>query len=120
MKEPSPQVALSLKIFGNEVRLFSLKDIPLLNGDMDNFNMVHALYSLTKGKSKTLRRSIIFLEGRYVVPTIIGLPLSFAMNGSAVVSLNLEGQVGAKNLIFGPKLLTLKGSILPRYELILP
>ena len=55
------------------------------------------------------------MEGSYVVPTIVGLPLSFEVNGSAVVSLHLQGKVSAKNLLFGPKSLTLKGSVIPRY-----
>eukprot|EP00794_Sanderia_malayensis_P009953 gene9953-10973_t len=113
LKQASPQLALSFKIFGNEVRMLSLKDIPVLNGELDNMNIIQALYSLTKGHSKTYRQSLVFMEGKYVVPTILGLPLSFELNGTAVVSVNLEGKISAKNLLFGAKVLNLKGSILP-------
>lgn len=121
MKEiQTPKADISILVFGNEIRLLKrsdvplLKDIPVVDGDADDFNIVKALYSLTKGQSMTLRRSLLFLEGSYVVPTILGLPLSFQMNGSAVVSLNLEGKIKAKNLLFGPKTVTLNGAIQPR------
>ena len=118
----TPKADVSIRVFGNEIRLLKrldvplLKDIPVVDGDVDDFNIVKALYSLTKGRSMTLRRSLLFLEGSYVVPTILGLPLSFQMNGSAVVSLNLEGKIKAKNLLVGPKIVTLKGAIQPRLE----
>ena len=114
MKENIPDMDLSVKVFGNEIKLLKLKDIPFLNGDMDNFNFLETLYSLTKGKSASLQRNVLFLEGKYSVPTVIGLPLAFEINGSAAISLNLDGKVTVKNLVFGPKMATLQGSAVPR------
>ena len=114
MKESVPDMDLSIKVFGNEIKLLKLKDIPLLNGDLDDLNILQTLYSLTKGKSTTFQRNVLFLEGSYTVPTVIGLPLAFEINGSAAVSLNLDGKIKMKNLIFGPKMVTLQGSAVPR------
>ena len=118
MKESAPQLDLTFSVFGSDVRILKLKDIHLLNGEMEDFNVVRALYFLTKGKTMTLRRSFVFLEGSYVVPTVLGLPLNFGVNGSAIMSLHLDGKVGVNNLIMGPKNMNMKGSVLPRYVII--
>eukprot|EP00795_Rhopilema_esculentum_P006498 gene6498-11955_t len=117
MKESAPQLDLTFSIFGSDVRILKLKDIHLLNGELEDFNVVRALYSLTKGKKMTLRRSFVFLEGSYVVPTALGLPLNFGVNGSAIMSLHLDGKVGVNNLVLGPKNMNMKGSVLPSVSL---
>ena len=114
MRDSNPDMEVSIKVFGNEIKLLKLKDIPLLNGALDDLNILKTLYSLTKGKSASLQRNCLFLEGKFAVPTVIGLPLAFEINGSASVSLNLDGKVEMKNLIFGPKMVTLQGSAVPR------
>ena len=113
MKESVPGLDLSIKVFGNEVRLLKLEDIPMLNGELDNVNVLKLLYSLTKGKSASLQRSALFLEGSYVVPTVLGMPLAFEMNGSAAFSLHLNGKAKVSNLIMGPKMVNLQGSAAP-------
>ena len=113
MKESIPDMDLSIKVFGNEIKLLKLKDIPVLNGYLDKFNILKSLYTLTKGKSASLQRNALFLEGNYIVPTIAGLPLAFEMNGSAAFSLHLDGKIKAKNLILGPKMVKLQGSAVP-------
>lgn len=115
MKGSVPDMALSIKIFGNEIKILKLEDIPLFNGDLDEFNLLKTLYSLTKGKSASFQRSTLFLEGNYIVPTVVGLPLAFEINGSAAFSLQLNGKAKVSNLIFGLKNVELKGSASPRY-----
>ena len=75
MKHLSPQFLLSLKVFGNEIQVFTLDDLPFLNGRMENMNIIKELYELTKGKQRTFKRNIIMLEVSHSVPTILGLPL---------------------------------------------
>ena len=36
IKESSPQGTLSMKMFGNELRLFTMEDFPLLVGDLND------------------------------------------------------------------------------------
>ena len=49
MKVTSPQAHVSLKMFGNEIQVFTLDDIPFLNGKMDDVNIIRDLYEMTKG-----------------------------------------------------------------------
>ena len=49
MKVTSPQALVSLKMFGNEIQVFTLDDISFLNGKMDDVNIIRDLYEMTKG-----------------------------------------------------------------------
>lgn len=51
MKVTSPQALVSLKMFGNEIQVFTLDDIPFLNGKMDDVNIIRDLYEMTKGNN---------------------------------------------------------------------
>lgn len=116
MKLSSPQALLSLKVFGNEIQMFTLEDIPFLNGKLDNLNIIKELYDLTKGKQRTFKRNIIILEVSHSVPTILGLPLKIGVNSSAVITTDVKGRVVTNNLLFGPKSVTMHGSLKPRYQ----
>lgn len=113
MKLSSPQALLSLKVFGNEIQMFTLEDIPFLNGKLDNLNIIKELYDLTKGKQRTFKRNIIILEVSHSVPTILGLPLKIGVNSSAVITTDVKGRVVTNNLLFGPKSVTMHGSLKP-------
>ena len=113
MKNLSPQAMISLKIFGNEIQMFSLDDLPFLKGELGNRNVIKDLYELTKGKQKTFKQNVILLEASHAVPTIVGLPLKVAVNVSAVVTMDVKGKVKT-NILFGPKSASIEGYIKPR------
>ena len=114
MKASTPQALISLKMFGNEVQVFTLEDLPFLNGELDNVNIIHDLYELTKGKRKVVKHNMLVMEVSHTVPTILGMPMKIALNGSAVVTVDMNGKVDTKNLIFGPKTVTISGNLKPR------
>lgn len=117
VKTPSPQALVSLKIFGNEVGLLNLNDLPFLNGELDDVNVIQHLYMLTKGKRKVFKQNMVVMEVTHTVPTILGIPLKIAINGSAVVTTDINGKVkiDMKKLLMGPKSALLTGSVQPRY-----
>ena len=115
LQPAKPQALVSLKVFGNEIKVFNLEDIPLLNGNMDHMNIVKYLYELRKGKRETTKHNMVVMEVSHTVPTAIGMPMKIAINGSAVVTVDMNGKVDAMNLIIGPKSVKIAGSINPRY-----
>ena len=114
MKSPSPQALVSLKVFGNEIQVFTLQDLPFLNGDMDDVNIVQYMYELTKGKRKVFKHNMVVVEVSHTVPTALGMPLKIAINGSAVVTVDFNGKLKMKNLLMGPKSVQVTGSLKPR------
>lgn len=55
------------------------------------------------------------MEISHVVPTILGVPMKIALNGSATVTVDMNAKVEAKNLIFGAKTVIVNGNIKPRF-----
>ena len=54
------------------------------------------------------------MEVSHVVPTILGVPMKIALNGSAVVTVDMNAKIEPKNLFFGPKTIIVEGNIKPR------
>lgn len=105
-----------MKIFGNEVQVFNLNDLPFLNGDLDDVNVVKYIYELTKGKRKVFKHNMVVMEVTHTVPTLLGMPMKIAINGSAVVTMDVKGKmkIDMKNLLMGPKSALVTGSFQPR------
>ena len=114
MKPVTPQALSSIRIFGNEIQVFTLEDIPLFNGELEDMNIIKELYELTKGKDKTFKRNMVLLEVSHFAPTMLGLPLKIGLNSSAVLTLEVKGRVETKNLLMGPKRFEMHGSLKPR------
>ena len=109
-----PTGAVSVKVFGNEMRLISFNDISWLQSEADNVNMVDMLIQLARGGKKTFTKSFMFLDADTTIPTILGLPLKLHAEGSAVASLELQGKFDIRNMFWGPMSFDVRGHIKPR------
>ena len=58
----TPEALISVKMFGNEIQLFTLDDLPFLKGDFGDRNIIKDLYELTKGKRTTLKQNMVSQE----------------------------------------------------------
>ena len=63
-----------------------------------------------QGKGIDFTKSLSFLDARYVVPTLLGFPLTLAVNGTAVVQLKVAGEIDAPTF----SSFNLKGHFKPR------
>ncbi|WAR23117.1 APLP-like protein [Mya arenaria] len=91
--------ALYMRMFGNEL---SYNMFGASNGVLDDVSgsdMFDFLQKLRNNKpqSFSLTKNIMFVDSTYTVPTVVGLPLKLAVNGTASVALNVGGQVDMKN-----------------------
>ena len=110
MKDSSPQAKISLKVFGNEIKILSLNDLPFLTGEMGYLDTLKYLYTLSNGKQNTFKQNLILLEVSHAVPTIVGIPLKVAVNVSAVLTVDFGAKV---NLFQTPT--QMEGSLKLRY-----
>lgn len=113
-----PSGSVSVKMFGNELRLASFDDITWLNDEIDKINMIDFLLMLAKGGKKTFSKSMMFLDAQTVVPTIMGLPLKLSAKGTTVASVELAGKFDIRNMFWGKMSFDIRGHIKPRYLLI--
>lgn len=113
-KRKQPSGSLTMKVLGQEMRVFSLDDLQWAADEIDNMNVIELLLKVAKGGHKTFTKSIMFLEVTHTVPTGLGLPLKLKLTGSAVGSLELDGKFDIRNMFWGPMALEVKGSVKPR------
>lgn len=109
-----PSGAVSVKLFGNEIRVASFDDINWLQNEADNVNMVDLLIKLAKGGKKTYTKSLMFLDVETVIPTILGLPLKLDAKGTSVVTIDMNGKFDVRNMFWGPMSFDVRGNLKPR------
>ena len=112
----TPSGFLSLKLFGNELDLFTLKDLKWLQeDDIPLVDIIDFIRRLSKGINETYTKSMVFMEETYVIPTCLGIPLNVSINGTSVGSVHVHGKADLLNMFWGKKRAVLKGTIKPRY-----
>ena len=109
-----PSGAISVKVFGNEMRLVSFDDISWLQTEADNINMVDFLIKLARGGKKSFTKSFMFLDAETTIPTILGLPLKLHAEGTTVASLEVAGKFDIRNMFWGPMAFEVRGYVKPR------
>lgn len=111
----TPSGLLSLKLFGNELDLFRLKDLEWLeDDDIPIADLIELLRALSKGVDKTFTKSFLFLEETYIIPTCLGIPLNLSINGTSVTSVHVQGKADLLSLFWGNKRAVVKGTVKPR------
>lgn len=110
-----PSGAVSVKMFGNEMRLASFDDISWLNDEVDKINMIDILIALAKGGKKSFSKSMMFLDAQTTVPTILGLPLKLSAKGTTVAAVELAGKFDIRNMFWGKMSFDVRGYVKPRY-----
>ncbi|KAK3755617.1 hypothetical protein QZH41_017617, partial [Actinostola sp. cb2023] len=109
----SPSGTVSVKLFGNEIRVASFDDISWLQSEADNINMVDLLIKLSRGGKKTYTKSMIFLDVETTVPTMLGLPLKLDAKGTSVVTVEMSGKLDVRNMFWGPMAFDIRGHLKP-------
>ena len=109
-----PSGSVSVKMFGNELRLASFDDISWLNDEIDKVNVIDFLLMLAKGGKKTFSKSMMFLDAQTTVPTILGLPLKLRAKGTTVASVELAGKFDIRNMFWGKMSFDVRGYVKPR------
>lgn len=116
-RKHNPSGAVSVKMFGNEMRLASFDDISWLNDEVDKINMIDILIALAKGGKKSFSKSMMFLDAQTTVPTILGLPLKLSAKGTTVAAVELAGKFDIRNMFWGKMSFDVRGYVKPRYVL---
>lgn len=111
----NPQVILSVKIFGNEIKFL------VLDGDQDIYSLLISLNPWEKVKkildgNETVHfeNNAMLLDFSYILPTLAGLPLQVDLSGSIAYNIKLSGILKSERLISNGEL-ELNGSMIPRY-----
>uniref|UniRef100_A0A6P7GJY7 Uncharacterized protein LOC114337760 n=1 Tax=Diabrotica virgifera virgifera TaxID=50390 RepID=A0A6P7GJY7_DIAVI len=90
-----PKIALGWKIFGNEAKYLTFNGKKEIQDAIDNIDPLNHLKTLLSGKEINYNKASMFLDGKYVVPTGAGLPLSLTATGTASINIKLFGSLAS-------------------------
>ena len=86
-----------VRVFGSEIGMFNYRSKGQLNMASDlKARVSQALQQLMEGAKKVdidVARSFMFLDSSVTFPTVAGMPIRLAVNGSTTVSLGLESKL---------------------------
>ncbi|KAK7945812.1 hypothetical protein WMY93_001540 [Mugilogobius chulae] len=90
LKTSDTKCWISIKMFGNEVSVFSCEDIA---NEINQFSlsMAELAIKLLKGQEVRLDHRTVPLTEELVLPSLSGLPLKLSINMSSLLSLRLRG-----------------------------
>lgn len=110
--EKEPSASMYTRVFGNELyytQLHELKEMINTIRDVSSFSIVK---KLTQERDIDFTKSLVLIDGSYIIPTCVGFPLNLALNGSATVGLKLNGYANVKDL-FTLNSIDIEGSLTP-------
>ena len=90
---PNPKGNMYLRSFGRDLYYSSFDGLPSL------VNHFTDLWPMSLMRGVDYQRSTIFLDGKIVLPTVAGLPLSLLVNGTSTVSVTSDNEFDVANLI---------------------
>ncbi|XP_065572603.1 apolipophorins-like [Artemia franciscana] len=112
-----PKGDFFLRLFGAEVATYSYRrglDAPDADIIFDQiFRVLGNLIDGAKNQQVEIARSVMFLDRISTFPTIAGLPLRLALNGTASLALDFESQIDVKAILRDPKTASLGLTIIP-------
>jgi hypothetical protein len=112
-KTPEDKITTSMytKVFGNEIMFQELTSDDW--AQLQDFNILNFLIRLAEPKKVDVTKNYQFLDSSLIVPTCVGLPLNLTVNGSASVSLDVDGNIDLRNFAASPRNLDINGHIKP-------
>jgi hypothetical protein len=92
--EDQPSGHLFLRVFGNDVHTHSFHG---LSSD-ETESPLSMLLRLALQKDIDFTKTMSLIDARYIVPTVVGLPLTLSVNGTATVQLRMGGTFQVRSL----------------------
>ncbi|CAG2063265.1 unnamed protein product, partial [Timema podura] len=93
------RASLYARVFGNELKYSQFEGLEDVTGGLAGLaSPWEVLSRLLSGNTVDYSKSLVFVDASYVIPTSIGLPLEFAVNGSASIALKMGGKIDLEEL----------------------
>ncbi|KAG5866821.1 hypothetical protein JTB14_009006, partial [Gonioctena quinquepunctata] len=90
-----PKVALGYKVFGNDVEYATFNGDSEIQAAIQTLDPVYHLKRILSGQEINYNKAAMFLDGKYVIPSGAGLPLSLTVSGTTSINIKLYGSLGA-------------------------
>jgi hypothetical protein len=109
-KEPSASVYA--RVFGNELHYTELHGLKEMMDGISGLTSFDLFKKILKERDVDFMKSLVLIDGSYLIPTYIGFPLKLDLNGSATVGFKLNGHANIKDM-FSLNSIDIEGSVVP-------
>ncbi|KAK5918982.1 hypothetical protein CgunFtcFv8_022916 [Champsocephalus gunnari] len=95
-EENRPRCWVGVKVFGNELSVFSCED---LSNQLDHLSLSVAglAVKLLKGQEVQLNHRAVLMTDELVLPSLSGLPIKLGINMTSLLSLRLKGNINYRD-----------------------
>ncbi|XP_026169161.1 uncharacterized protein LOC113134139 [Mastacembelus armatus] len=95
-EEGKPRCWVSVKVFGNELSVFTCED---LNNQVNrlSLSMAGLAVKLLKGHEVQLNHRAVLMTEELILPSLSGLPVKLAINMTSLISLHLKGNINYRD-----------------------
>jgi hypothetical protein len=110
--ERVPSASVYTRVFGNELYYTQLHGLKEMIHTIHGTSSFNVFKKIVQERDIDFTKSLVLIDGSYMIPTCIGFPLNLALNGSATVGLKLRGYANVKDL-FIHNSVDIEGSVTP-------
>ncbi|KAF3699111.1 putative uncharacterized protein LOC400499 [Channa argus] len=110
MEEDSPRCWVGVKVFGNELSVFTCKDLYNQINQL-SLSVAGLAVKLLKGHEVQLNHRAVLMTEELVLPSLSGLPLRVGINMTSLISLHMKGNINYRD----PSHFSMTGYIKPMY-----
>ncbi|XP_067330193.1 uncharacterized protein [Channa argus] len=96
MEEDSPRCWVGVKVFGNELSVFTCKDLYNQINQL-SLSVAGLAVKLLKGHEVQLNHRAVLMTEELVLPSLSGLPLRVGINMTSLISLHMKGNINYRD-----------------------
>nr|CAB3262975.1 uncharacterized protein LOC100186072 [Phallusia mammillata] len=112
--ENKPSASWYLRLFGNEMYYKNTNGMPSLSAESESIDVSPILARLAAGSDFKYHDDMMLMNSAFVIPTIAGLPLTLAFNGTASIDVTANGHLDMTQFFTPQPTLDVVGSLKPR------
>ncbi len=112
--EDKPDASMYFKMFGSELGYLDIEKIKTRFTEMQSsVNPLKILINLAKEQTHELIKNAVLTDNSWSVPTVIGLPLKLAVNGTVSMKVRTSGKVDIRGFLMPKKSFEISGIVEP-------
>ncbi|KAG7227140.1 hypothetical protein INR49_013938 [Caranx melampygus] len=96
MEENGPKCWAGVKVFGNELSVFTCEDLHNRINQL-SLNMAGLAVKLLKGHEVQLNHRAVLMTEELLLPSLSGLPVKLGINMTSLISLHLKGNINYRD-----------------------
>jgi len=98
-KEKELHISSYLRVFGDELAAYNYRDPNVVESVKELMNTNNAIEALQKLSQFKYNQNLLFLDSVLTIPTVAGIPLRLAVNGTSSIGVEVDSKASMSELI---------------------